>query len=106
VILNPKDFWDIYLSKGTDGHYKYATPTTQAPLSLWGLSVVVTNTQSAGTATTLDPMSYLLVDRQDAVIEAFEQDSTNVQKNMITIRAEERLTLISFTTSGAIKITL
>lgn len=106
VVLNPKDFWDIYLSKGTDGHYKYAQPTSGGPLTLWGLDVVVTNTQTAGTITVLDPMAYMLVDRQDAVVEAFEQDSTNVQKNMITIRAEERLALVSFSTSGAVKITV
>lgn len=106
VIMNPKDFWDTYLSKGTDGHYKYAQPTSGGPLSLWGLDVVVTNTQSAGTVTVLDPMAYMLVDRQDAVVEAFEQDSTNVQKNMVTIRAEERLALVSFSTSGAVKITV
>ena len=70
---------------------------------LWGMQVVVTNSQTAGTFTVLDPMTFQIFDREDAAVEISYEDSTNFQKNMATIRAEERLALVAYSTSGCIK---
>ena len=59
---------------------------------LWGLPVVVTNSITSGTFLVgAFDMAAQLWDRQDAIVEMSLEDSTNFQKNMVTIRCEERL---------------
>jgi hypothetical protein len=70
------------------------------------MDVVVSNTCSAGSAYVLDPSVYQIFDREDAAVEISYEDSTNFQKNMATIRAEERLAFVSYSTSGCVKVTL
>jgi HK97 family phage major capsid protein len=103
IILNPRNAWNIYLSKGTDDHYLYANPTAGAPLSLWGKPVVVTNSQTAGTFTVLDTQTFMLVDREDASVSISYEEGNNFTKNMVTVLAEERICLLAFSTSGCIK---
>lgn len=92
IILNPKEWRDIELAKDSQLRYLWANPQSAASPSLWGLPVVVTNSLTAGTFLVgAFNMAAQLWDRQDAVVEMSLEDSTNFQKNMVTIRAEERL---------------
>lgn len=96
IIMNPADWGAIERLKvgASDNRYIIGSPQNMLGPMLWGLPVVVTNAMAAG---------YFLVaafdicaqvwNRKGVVVEMFEQDDTNVQKNLLTIRAESRLGL-------------
>lgn len=104
VILNPTDWAGIQLIKDSIGLYVCSAPTPiwgagltfeqlYAPM-LWGRPVVVTNA--------IDPGEFLvgafglgakIYDRQDPEVMISDQDRDNFIKNMLTVRAEERVAL-------------
>lgn len=97
IIMNPQDWGAIERLKvngSTDNRYVIGNPTGILGPSLWGLPVVVSNAMTQG---------YFLVaafdiaaqvwNRSGVMVEMFEQDEDNVQKNLLTIRAESRLAL-------------
>ena len=59
-------------------------------LLLWGVPVIKSNNVPAGTIYCKSRMADQFFTRQDIVVEMFEQDSDNVQKNLVTVRAESR----------------
>lgn len=63
---------------------------------LWGLPVVISNAVPVGTmyCKARDADGY--ASRMGTVIEMFEQDVDNVQKNMVTVRAEARGAALNF----------
>lgn len=69
---------------------------------VWGLPVVTTNNVEEGKFYVLDSNETMLVMRQAASVEMFAQDEDNVQKNLITVRAELRAALAVFA-AGAIR---
>lgn len=92
IILNPADWMAVEVSKDSYGRYMFANPQAAAAPVLWGLPVVITNSITAGTFLVgAFDMAAQLWDRQDAVVEMSLEDSTNFQKNMVTIRCEERI---------------
>lgn len=105
VVLNTKDWSDIELSKPVsgDGHYMIANPFVALTAPLWGMRVVVSNSQTAGTFTVFDPMVFQIFDREDASVEVAYEDSTNFQKLLATVRAYERLAFVNYSTAGCIK---
>lgn len=105
IMLNPVDWFDIEIRKvGTgDARYVVGDPNNMRPMSLWGLPVIVSNSITAATFLIGSSMAAEIADRQQAVVEASREDSTNFQKNMVTIRAEERLALCVFRTEAFIK---
>lgn len=94
IILNPLDLQNIDLTKATTGEYVAADPRIANSERAWGLPIVVTNAMPAGQfmvgAFTIACESFL---REGVTVEMFEQDSDNVQKNLITMRAEMRAAL-------------
>lgn len=109
LVLNPLDWFSIEIRHvGTsDDRYVVGNPGMgmMSP-NLWGLPVVVTNSQAAGTFLMGSSMGCEIKDRQQAAVEMSLEDSTNFQKNMVTIRAEERLTLVVYRTEAFLKGTL
>jgi HK97 family phage major capsid protein len=94
VILNPATWGDIERLKGTDDHYIIGMPQSVIGPVLWGLPVVVTNAMPVGKAhVSAMPILAQQWNRSGVVVEMFEQDDTNVQKNLITVRAEARKAL-------------
>jgi HK97 family phage major capsid protein len=67
---------------------------------IWGLQVVPNNNVPAGKFYIVDPSSMTLFQRSGATVEMFEQDDTNVQSNLVTVRAELRAALCVFTPAG------
>lgn len=106
-ILNPADWHAIERIKGNDGHYVIGNPLGTIGRVLWGLPAVLSNAMPAGTflAANFD-IAYAILKRQGTVVEIFEQDEDNVQKNLLTIRSENRGALASFrpasTASGSL----
>jgi len=57
---------------------------------LWGLPVVLSNNVPAGTMICKSQDADMYASREGTVVEMFEQDSDNVTKNLVTVRAETR----------------
>lgn len=98
IFLNPADFGAIERLKEGDSSNKYLAGDGAAlsyinggmtPL-IWGLPVVLSNDVGSGKFYLGDSNAFQLFMRSGAVVEMFEQDDTNVQKNLLTIRAELR----------------
>lgn len=98
IFLNPADFGAIERLKEGSSSSKYLA-SDGAALSyinggmtpmIWGLPVVTSNDIQSGKFFLGDSNAFQLFMRQGATVEMFEQDDTNVQKNLLTIRAELR----------------
>lgn len=98
IILNPADWGAIERIKvGTsDVRYVVGNPVGSLMPTLWGLPVIVTNAQTAGSFVVgAFDIAYMAFTRQGTVVEMFEQDADNVTKNLVTVRAEKRGALAS-----------
>lgn len=105
IFLNPADWGAIERVKSTSSSNDYAAGGGAAlsyinggmtPM-IWGLPVVASNDVASGKFYLLDSNAMQLFMRQGITVEMFEQDDTNVQKNLLTIRAEMRAALAVFT---------
>lgn len=94
VMLNPSDWADMELQKDTTGSYIWVNVQEGGQQRMWRLPVVDTNAIPQGKFLTgaLD-MAAQVFDREDAAVEVSTEDGDNFKKNMVTIRAEERLAL-------------
>lgn len=105
IMLNPATFGAIEREKAEgSGTYLVGTPngTTLTPF-LWGLPVVLSNAFPANKLHVSNiQMLATVYNRSGTVVEMFEQDGTNVQKNLVTIRAEARLALAVETPAAAL----
>lgn len=104
IILNPRDWHSIALLKDGEGRYIFGGPQAFAANVMWGLPVVPTKAQDAGTFTVggFDLASQVW-DRMDATIEVSREDRDNFVKNMLTILCEERLALAHYRPTAIIK---
>lgn len=102
-VLNPKDAHDIELIKdeagGTNkGKYVVGDPkASSAPLVLWGRPVVITNSMPpgkflAGSAT----FGAEIFEKQEATIDISTEHADYFVKNLVAIRAEERIALVVY----------
>jgi len=108
VVMNPQDWYEIDVlkvgSSATDIRYVVGNPRAFSQPSLWGIPVVVSNAMTAGTVLVgAFAMSSEIKDRQQASVEVSYENASNFEKNMVTIRAEERLALCVFRTESFIK---
>lgn len=96
-VLNPEDWEAIELTKDETGSYIFANPQNLAGPRLWGLPVVDTQAMPVGEFLTgAFNMAAQLFDREDTIVEVSTEDRDNFIKNLVTIRAEERLALAVF----------
>ncbi len=103
-ILNPIDWEDIELTKDTQGRYIFANPQSLLGPTLWGRPVIVTNSMTQGQFLTANlTQAAQLWDRQSATVEVSREDADNFTKNMVTIRAEERVALTVYRATALIK---
>lgn len=107
VFLNPADWGAMERLKTGSSDERYVAADSalnylqggMVPL-IWGLQVVPNNNVPAGKFYVVDPSSMTLFQRSGATVEMFEQDDTNVQSNLVTVRAELRAALCVFTPAG------
>lgn len=104
IVLNPTDWFKIDTLKDTAGAYIIGNPQDATQPRVWGLPVVET------AAMTVDKFlvgafkgGAQIFDRMDAVVEISTEDSDNFRKNLVTIRAEERLALAVYNTLAFVK---
>lgn len=67
---------------------------------LWGLPVVMSNNVPAGRLICKSVEADMYASREGTVVEMFEQDGDNVEKNLITVRAETRGAELVFTAAA------
>lgn len=104
LVMNPRDWHSISLLKDAEGRYILGGPQAFASRVLWGLPVVATQSQAAGTFTVgAFSMASQVFDRMDATVELSREDRDNFVKNMITILCEERLALAHYRPQAIIK---
>lgn len=96
IVMHPTDWAKIELTKDSQGRYIFANPVGGvAPPSLWGLNIVSTQGMTSGHFLTGGFMSAATVyDREDMNVQIATQNNDDFEKNMITIRCEERLALV------------
>lgn len=104
IVLNPTDWFKIETTKDTAGAYIIGNPQDGTNPRLWGLPVVETP------AMTVDKFlvgafrfGAQIFDRMDARVEISTEDSDNFRKNLVTILAEERLTLAIYNALAFVK---
>lgn len=94
IVLHPSDWEEIELTKTNEGAYVWANPRGLLGPTLWGLPVIDTTAVEEGEFLVGNfQMAAMLWDRQDATVDISTEDRDNFIKNMVTIRAEERLAL-------------
>ncbi|MNE06917.1 Phage capsid family protein [compost metagenome] len=104
IVLNPRDWHNIALLKDNEGRYLFGGPQAFASNIMWGLPVVPTQAQAAGTFTVGGfDMASQVWDRMDATVEVSREDRDNFVKNMLTILCEERLALAHYRPTAIIK---
>lgn len=104
IVLSPIDWTAIELTKDNQNKYILANPFGLAMPMLWSRPVVATQSMDAGDflvgAFKLGAQVY---DREDANVVISTEDKDNFSKNMITIRAEERLALAVYRPEAFVK---
>jgi HK97 family phage major capsid protein len=94
MVMGPADWGAIERIKGDDEHYVIGNPQSALGPTLWGLPVVISNAMTPGKFIlgAMD-IAYQVWNRQGTAVEMYEQDEDNVQTNLVTVRAENRLAL-------------
>jgi len=94
VVLNPEDWARMEMLKDTQNNYLYSAFQSGMETRLWGLRVVESDAITAGTFLVgAFAMGAQIWDRETANVILSTEDADNIQRNMLTIRGEERLAL-------------
>lgn len=104
IVMHPTDWATIELVKDTTGRHIIGNPQNSAEPRLWRLPVVETK------AMTVDKflvgafrLGAQIFDREEANVEISTEDSDNFRKNLVTIRAEERVALAVYRPEAFVK---
>ncbi|HEY4529377.1 MAG TPA: phage major capsid protein [Luteimonas sp.] len=94
IVLNPVDWAELELQKDTTGSYIWVNVQEGGQQRMWRLPVVDTNAMPEGEFLVgAFDMGAQVFDREDAAVEVSTEDGDNFRRNLVTIRAEERLGL-------------
>ena len=104
-VLHMADWTSIELLKDTTGAYLFTNPFSPNTPSLWGLPVAETNHSALSgkflTGSFADAAQ--IFDREDANVVISTENDDDFEKNMISIRCEERLVLAVYRPEAFIK---
>ncbi|WP_020146725.1 phage major capsid protein, partial [Thioalkalivibrio sp. ALJ15] len=104
ILMNPGDWSEIVRLKDDESRYLFTSPRAATPPQLWGVPVVPTNSMPSGEFLVGDfTAAAILWDRMSPAVEMFEQDEDNVQRNLVTVRAEMRSTVTVVRPSALVK---
>lgn len=104
-VLHMNDWTAIELLKDTTGAYLFTNPFSPSAPSLWGLPVAETN-HAAMTGKFLTGSfaeGAQIFDREDANVVISTENDDDFDKNMISIRCEERLALAVYRPEAFVK---
>lgn len=97
VVLNPRDWFAMQLVKdqaSNVGGYVMGGPRRNAEPFLWGLPVATTNALPSGQFLVGDFQQAFIADRMAATVEVSDSHADYFIRNMVAIRAEERIGLV------------
>ena len=100
LVVNPSDFQSWRAERNTDDLYVSGSWAQPNPPVLWNVPAILSPSVSSGTVILANGASHAMLDRQDAAVEMFEQADDNVERNLITIRAELRAGLAVMDQAG------
>ncbi|MDQ3169456.1 MAG: phage major capsid protein [Acidobacteriota bacterium] len=104
IILNPTDWAKIELLKETTGGYIFSHPQNVTTPRLWGRDVVSTSAMTAGRFLVGDFAAHAQIfDRQDANVAISFENKDNFERNLATLRVEERLALAIYRPEAFVK---
>jgi HK97 family phage major capsid protein len=95
VILNKRDWWNIRRTKDNFGRYILGDPQSVGNPNIWDLTPVATNSMPSGhfLVGSGDPAAAEIRDRMTMEVALSTEDADNFTQNLITVRAEKRMTL-------------
>lgn len=98
IVMHFTDWARIELTKDANGQYLFANPLRLAGNTLWGLPVVPTEITSFLTHFLVGAFQggAQIYDREEMNVEIATENNDDFEKNMITIRCEERVALAVF----------
>jgi HK97 family phage major capsid protein len=101
IVLNPIDWAQIQTLKDSQGRYIIGNPQDGNVPRLWGLPVVesISMTATEFLVGAFRPFAQIF-DRMEIEVLLSTENSTDFEKNMVTIRAEERLALAIYRTDA------
>ncbi len=104
-VLHMNDWTAIELLKDTTGAYLFTNPFSPNTPSLWGLPVAETNhaAMSGNFLTGSFAEAAQIFDREDANVVISTENADDFEKNMISIRCEERLALAVYRPEAFVK---
>jgi len=110
ILMNSRDVVSLIALNKADGSGEYDLPAgavviINGQLSLSGASVIGAPNVPAGEALVFDGSATEFINRMSPEVRFFEQDRDNVSKNLITVRAEERILPLIYDESGVIHLT-
>jgi HK97 family phage major capsid protein len=104
IVMHPGDWATIELLKDTTGRHIIGNPQSQAEARLWRLPVVETQSMPLDNFLTgAFQLGAQIFDREDANVEISTEDGNNFTKNLVTIRAEERLAMATYRPEAFVK---
>lgn len=109
IVMHPTDWKNLSIRKRSvsDDGYAAGDPLAMGPPRIWGVPVLVTQSIAAGTVLLGDfTAGCVLFDREQANIMVARHDGTNFQKNMLTIRAMERIALVVYNAAAFVKASI
>lgn len=94
IVMNDLDWAVIEMLKTTDGAYLLANPVNMLTPRLWGLPIVTTPAMNAGDFLVGNfRMGATVYDRMDVEVLISTENVDDFEKNMATMRAEERVAI-------------
>lgn len=104
IVLHPTDWASIELLKDTTGQYLFTNPQTTTEARMWGRPVVSTQALTQGRFLVGDFRAHAQIfDRQDANVAISFENKDNFERNMATLRVEERLALAVYRPEAFVK---
>jgi HK97 family phage major capsid protein len=95
IVLHPTDWAKVEMIKDAQGRYLVGDPQGVAQPMLWNLPVVASQAMTAGTFIVgAFRTASQVFDRMNVEVLVSTENNDDFEKNLLTIRAEERLTFV------------
>jgi HK97 family phage major capsid protein len=107
VVLNSAEAVTVFTTKDANGNFIYGNPGVFNPnnSSIWGLPILVTNAETAGTALVGDFNLYSQYYQSRGARVDVGLDSDNFTKNKLTVKITERGALVVYRGSAFCQVT-
>ncbi|HEU0125886.1 MAG TPA: phage major capsid protein, partial [Flavobacterium sp.] len=110
ILMNNRDLVGLIALNKATGSGEYDLPpgtvvVINGQLTIAGARVIGAPNVTAGTALVYDASATEFISRMSPEVRFFEEDRDNVIKNLVTVRAEERILPIVYDEKGVIEVT-